>query len=87
MNRPVNRIGALVLLGLAVTLAAAPPAPAQTRPGASTQDLAAARPRIIVRPRRIEPGPNARRYCRFWLAQEFRVSGTVIVPRTYCWWQ
>ena len=33
------------------------------------------------------PGPNAVRQCRFWLAQEFRPSGTVIVPRQRCWWE
>src|SRR5215470_5443829 len=27
------------------------------------------------------PGPNAKRECVGWLAQEARVSGTVIVPR------
>src|SRR5712691_7141073 len=32
------------------------------------------------------PGPGAVRQCRAWLAQEFRPSGTVIVPRMSCWW-
>ena len=45
------------------------------------------RPHIVIRPRRIEPGPNSRRYCRFWLAKEYRVSGPVIVPQQQCWWQ
>jgi hypothetical protein len=45
------------------------------------------RPQITVRPRRRHPGPNAKRYCRAWLAQEYRVSGSVIVPRMQCWWQ
>lgn len=54
-----------------------------------TQDIAAqsTRPHITVRPRVTEPGPNSKRYCRSWLAQEYRVSGTVIVPQMQCWWQ
>ena len=54
---------------------------------ASTQELAAqSRPRITIHPRRIHPGPNARRQCRSWLAKEYRVSGPVIVPQMRCWW-
>ncbi len=45
------------------------------------------RPHIIIRPRRFEPGPNAKRYCRFWLGTEYRVSGPVIVPQQQCWWR
>ena len=55
-----------------------------------TQDLAAQirrRPRVVIRPRRIEPGPNAKRQCQSWLAQEYRVSGPVIVPQMHCWWE
>jgi hypothetical protein len=32
------------------------------------------------------PGPGHVRQCSSWLAQEFRPSGTVIVPRMRCWW-
>ncbi|MCK9913644.1 hypothetical protein MXD81_31130 [Microbacteriaceae bacterium K1510] len=45
------------------------------------------RPRITIQPRTTSPGPNAKRYCRSWLAKEYRVSGTVIVPKMECWWQ
>lgn len=61
-----------------------------------------ARPRIRVTPRRYYdrhfsspyplpydfeyPGPNAVRDCRTRLVQEARPSGTVVVPRTRCWW-
>lgn len=45
------------------------------------------RPRVTIVPRTTSPGPNAKRYCRSWLAQEYRVSGTVIVPKMQCWWQ
>jgi hypothetical protein len=33
------------------------------------------------------PGPNAVRQCSARLVQEARPSGTVIVPRTTCWWE
>ena len=33
------------------------------------------------------PGPEAVRQCAFWLATEYRPSGTVIVPRQRCWWE
>jgi hypothetical protein len=32
------------------------------------------------------PGPGAVRQCRAWLAQEFRPSGPVVVPKMNCWW-
>ena len=46
-------------------------------------------PRIEVYPRRYYsyPGPDAVRECRAWYAQEFRPSGTVVVPRMRCWWE
>ena len=54
----------------------------------STRELAAqSRPRITIHPRQIRPGPNAKRYCRAWLAKEYRVSGPVIVPQQQCWWR
>lgn len=53
------------------------------------------RPRVRRAPTRIRvyplpygyPGPNAVRQCTSWLAQEYRPSGTVIVPRMRCWWE
>jgi len=60
-----------------------------------------ARPQIRVRPRCVYrtyhtiypppndcewPGPNAKRNCSVRYVQEFRPSGTVIVPRMNCWW-
>ena len=32
------------------------------------------------------PGPGGVRQCRSWLAQEFRPSGPVVVPKMSCWW-
>jgi hypothetical protein len=70
----------LVLVGLS----AAMPLPASA--GVSTQELTAqSRPRITIYPRQVHP--NAKRYCRAWLAKEYRVSGPVIVPQQQCWWQ
>jgi hypothetical protein len=82
MNHPFF---ALVLAVVALVVAT-PPGRAQ-KAGLEAQKAYAqsSRPRIIVRPRRL--GPNAKRYCRSRLVQEFRVSGTVIVPHTTCWWQ
>ncbi len=36
---------------------------------------------------RYNPGPNAVRDCTAHLVQEFRPSGTVIVPRMNCFWR
>jgi hypothetical protein len=56
----------------------------------SAQTWYAARSRYEERrPPRIRVRPGGRllyRDCKFWLAQEYRPSGTVIVPRQYCWW-
>jgi hypothetical protein len=69
---------------------------------ASTSDDAAARParpprRIRVYPRnlaepdgvypRYNPGPNAVRVCNASYVQEYRPSGTVIVPHMTCVWR
>ena len=72
------------IVALVVTSIAIPPSYAAPE----TRELAAqARPRITIHPRETRPGPYAKRYCRSWLAQEYRVSGTVIVPRMQCWWR
>jgi hypothetical protein len=33
------------------------------------------------------PGPGAVRQCASWLRPEYRLSGTVIVPKMQCWWE
>jgi hypothetical protein len=89
----MTRVFYLGLFGVAATLMTAPSVSAQTAAGASKQtstyELAAQtqRPRITIYPRRRELGPNARRECRAKLVQEYRVSGTVIVPKMTCWWE
>jgi hypothetical protein len=73
---------------LALSLCAVAPASADSSSSRATQELAAqSRPSIVVHPRTSFPGPNAKRYCRSRLAKEYRVSGTVIVPRMRCWWR
>lgn len=54
-----------------------------------THELSAqsTRPSITIYPRTSRPGPNSKRHCRSWLDREYRVSGTVIVPRMQCWWE
>ncbi len=75
-------VAVLALFGLSAEMLL--PAAAEV----STHELAAqSRPRVTIHPRRIRPGPNAKRYCRSWLAKEYRVSGPVIVPQQYCWWE
>lgn len=42
---------------------------------------------VFPRPYRYEwPGPNAQRDCVGWLEPEYRLTGTVIVPRRRCRW-
>ncbi len=77
--------GFVLLAGiLALSLGAVVPASAAKSKASRYAETQA---RIIVHPRLSYPGPNAKRYCRSWLAKEYRVSGTVIVPRMQCWWQ
>jgi hypothetical protein len=84
---------AVVLAALVLGVAGmVTPVSAQTSPGAEgTQQTAQLadrpRPRITVRPRSAQPGPNSLRYCQSWLRTENRPSGTVITPQMYCWWQ
>jgi hypothetical protein len=66
-----------------VVLAVAPAAaaPVTDATAASSEFSAQSRPRL-----RVYPGRLLYRDCKFWLAQEWRPSGTVIVPRQRCWW-
>jgi len=67
------------LAALFCALLAGPATPASA--GASDKAYAQARPHVTIHPRH-----RVLRYCRSWLAEEYRVSGPVIVPRMYCWW-
>ena len=78
---------AVLALIVAISAATWVPASAEVRAGSYSHEFAAqSRPRITIHPRRTHPGPNAKRYCRSWLAKEYRVSGPVIVPQMRCWW-
>jgi len=62
--------------------------PAAADPTGYARELSVQRrPHITIYPRHRALSPNATRYCRAWLAQEYRISGPVIVPRQQCWWQ
>jgi hypothetical protein len=88
-------IFALVAAGLIVLGTPAPPAFAQTAADQQVRTRVAeaaprtrARTRIRVTPDRYaSPGFNAVRQCTSWLAEEYRPSGTVIVPHVDCWWE
>jgi hypothetical protein len=55
----------------------------------STYELLAQskRPRVTIYPRRKYASRNSVRQCRATLVKEYRLSGTVIVPRMQCWWE
>ena len=74
-------VAALLLAGHASAQSADEAAPAKRA------QVAQSRTSIVVTPRRQRLSPDAKRHCEAWLEQEYRVSGTVIVPRQRCWWQ
>lgn len=80
-RKAAGPIAALVLVLCTAVPALAQPTPADQ--GATPHR----RTRIVIHPRSLEPGPNAKRYCRAWLAVENRPSGQVITPQKECWWQ
>jgi hypothetical protein len=100
MIRPLFLAGFGLVLSLA--LPAAYPAQAQDAPGVrekltdvSSQQRRSPR-RVRIYPRgvnpdevypRYNPGPNAVRDCTATYVQEYRPSGTVIVPRMNCFWR
>ncbi len=56
----------------------------EVAPAPDVRPVVRARTRIYISPR--QPGPNSRRICQSWLAQEYRPSGTVITPQMRCYW-
>lgn len=87
MTAAVHRAIFLCMFGVLGLLMAGAPASAQSGARSSDQATTRTRPRVVIQPRRYRLGPNARRECRARLVQEYRVSGPVIVPQTYCWWE
>ena len=64
------------------------------RHGLTAEEFSAQSREVLRRtPRRIRiyrgshyPGPNSKRVCNAHYEQEYRPSGTVIVPRMNCYW-
>ena len=87
----------LALIGLIFVLSAGGGIPASAGPSVCNDETSVncpaefaaqkKRPRVTIYSRRVYLGPNAKRQCRSWLAQEYRVSGPVIVPQLRCWWE
>lgn len=92
----------VVGLGVALVVTATPDAaraePVMTAARLASEtatDVSAQSRRTIRRtPRRVpvyrgshDPGPNAVRLCHAYYEQEYRPSGTVIVPRMHCYWR
>jgi hypothetical protein len=71
--------------------------PVASQPMATDMSAERRRPRVRVRiyPQawpddvypRYDPGPNAVRVCNARYVQEYRPSGTVIVPHMSCYWR
>ena len=79
------------MIGLAMfAIVAAAPIPAAADETVAALPTAAAPSDVSAqsrRPRiRVYPGRLLYRECTFRLVQQWRPSGTVIVPRQRCWW-
>ncbi|OQW55236.1 MAG: hypothetical protein A4S14_13395 [Proteobacteria bacterium SG_bin9] len=59
---------------------------ASSKPSDLTAQRRARRPATRVRVYRSFPGPNSKRVCNARYVQEYRPSGTVIVPVVNCYW-
>jgi hypothetical protein len=80
----MRRIAVVATTVVTFVLPTAAGAETARKPGAWTASefSAQARPRL-----RVYPGRRLLyRDCDFWLAQEWRPSGPVVVPRQRCWW-
>src|SRR4051812_32112180 len=71
--------------GPALHQAAATDLSAQRRPRTRIRIYSNSRPDDVYP--RYDPGPNALRVCNANYVQEFRPSGTVIVPHMTCYWR
>jgi hypothetical protein len=71
--------------GPAVSHSAATDVSAQRRPRTRIRIYSNSRPDDVYP--RYYPGPNAVRVCNANYVQEFRPSGTVIVPHMSCYWR
>jgi hypothetical protein len=71
--------------GPAISHSAATDLSAQRRPRTRVRIYSNSRPDDVYP--RYDPGPNAVRVCNANYVQEFRPSGTVIVPHMSCSWR
>ena len=71
--------------GPAVSRSAATDVSAQRRPRTRVRIYSNSPPDDVYP--RYDPGPNAVRVCNANYVQEFRPSGTVIVPHMSCYWR
>jgi hypothetical protein len=71
--------------GPALTHSAATDLSARRRPRTRVRIYSNSQPDDVYP--RYNPGPNAVRVCNASYVQEFRPSGTVIVPRMSCYWR
>jgi hypothetical protein len=75
----------IVLLGVLMLAAGEAPAGPLSRGAQASTELSAQARRPPAR-LRVYPGRLLYRDCTFRLAQQWRPSGTVIVPVQRCWW-
>lgn len=85
----------LIVLAMPGVSRAEPVTVAASTHGLTAEEFSAQSRKIIRRaPRRVPiyrgshyPGPNSKRVCNAHYEQEYRPSGTVIVPRMQCYWR
>ena len=89
MRRMVSGLVMAALLGAAFAVVATPVVAGPYVSARTTHEFAAqsSRPRITIYPRQKQLNAHSVRQCRAQLVKEYRVSGTVIVPRMQCWWE
>lgn len=91
----VGFLAGLVVCATPGASRAEPVRAAASHHGLTADEFSAQSRRVIRRaPRRVPiyrgssyPGPNAVRVCNAHYEQEYRPSGTVIVPRMHCYWR
>lgn len=91
----IGLFAGLIILAAPGLSHAAPAAAAVSTHGLTAEEFSAQSRRILRRaPRRVPiyrgsnyPGPNSVRVCNAYYEQEYRPSGTVIVPRMRCYWR
>jgi len=76
-------MGRVILLAMFILMAPAAESMAVAQPASASEFSAQSRPQTRLR---VYPGRLLYRECSFKLVQEWRPSGTVIVPRQRCWW-